>query len=314
MEEIENKHTLLFYKFVDIKNPEKFAGEHMDFCKRVGLLGRIIIAKEGINGSVGGTKKQVDDYKDMMRKDEKFFDISFKEDIGKSTPFTKMKVLVKDEIIAMKRRVDMGKKAQYISPEELLKMYESGEDFIILDARNDYEWKVGKFKNAMTLQIKTFRQFPEELDKIKGKLFGKKVVSYCTGGIRCEKATAYMKEIGIEEVYQLEDGIINFCKVFPDTKWEGKCFVFDKRLIADYNNEKKNIVNCELCEGNCDLYRNCKSAECDKLVVMCVSCEKKMNGCCSESCLGEFKEFCRKKAFARQGRKTLISSSNPVNN
>ncbi len=301
---MEKIHILLYYKFVGIENPAEFADEHLKFCKSLGLSGKVLVGKEGINGSVCGTKQQIKKYKSRMKKDERFRDIVFKEDIGDSAPFTKMAVRVRPEIIAMKENVDLNMKGDYVSAEELFNMYEGGEDFVILDARNDYEWKVGKFKNAVTLSIKSFREFPKEVKKLKNKLTGKKIVTYCTGGIRCEKASAYMKQIGFENVFQLKDGIITFCKEYPDSFWEGKCFVFDKRLLADYNNFDNDISNCGVCGGACDLYRNCRNTDCDKLSVMCVSCEKEMSGCCSHICLESFRKACLEKSRKNQGRKT----------
>lgn len=299
-------HTLLFYKFIDIEDPEEFAEKHLEFCKSLGLLGRILVGKEGINGSVTGEKDSIEKYKETMKEDERFSDIVFKEDFGAQKPFTKMRVLVKDEIIAINKKIDMSKKAPYTTSKELKEIYDSGEDFVILDTRNDYEWKVGKFRNAKVMNIKTFREFPEVIEEMKDSLKGKKIITYCTGGIRCEKATAYMKENGYEdeEIYQLKDGIINYCKDFPDTNWEGSCFVFDKRLVEDYNETNKPITSCKICGKECDLYRNCRSVECDELVIECVDCEKKMNGCCSSSCLAKFREYCKVKSIQRQGRKT----------
>jgi len=128
---------------------------------------------------------------------------------------------------------------------------------------------------------------------------------YCTGGIRCEKASAYMIEKGFKNVMQLEGGIINFCQQYPNTLWEGRCFVFDKRLISSVGQTNPPITNCIICNVRCDLYRNCRNVNCDKLVVMCLDCEKKMNGCCSEICFKEFKIQCIEKSIRKQGRRNL---------
>ena len=302
-------HVLLYYKFTDIENPEKFAQEQLELCKRTGVLGRILVGKEGINGSVSGTMEGTEEYKKEMKKDKRFSDMMFKEDISKSNPFTKIKVLVKNEIIAMKEKVNLSKKADYISPEDFLDLYKNKDNnLIILDTRNDYEWKVGKFKNAMVLPIKTFRDFPNAVRKLlKGKE-NKKIVTYCTGGIRCEKASAFLKEQGFNEVYQLKDGILNFCKEYPNSVWEGKCFVFDKRLMTKVNNKDSFNANCVACEEDCDLCKNCRNVYCDKLVTLCVNCDKKMIGCCSLECLSEFKKQCALKSIVKQGRRTQIKT------
>ncbi len=298
-------YTLLYYKFVDIEEPKGFVKRHLKMCKKLGLLGKVLVGKEGINGSVCGNKEQVERYKEELRKDPRFSDIVFKEDIGDEFTFTKMAVRVRDEIIALNKKVDLSMKAPYITPKELLEMYKNGEDFVILDARNDYEWKVGKFKNAKVLPIKTFRQFPDALEKVKDELRGKKIITYCTGGIRCEKASALMRQEGLENVYQLQDGILNYCKELPNTNWEGKCFVFDKRLVSDVNNAGNTMSKCELCSKPCDLYRNCKNNNCDRLAIMCLACEKKMNACCCEKCLEEFRLYCLEKSVRNQGKKVL---------
>jgi len=297
-------HILLYYKFVDIENPSEFVEKHMEFCKSIGLKGKILVSKEGINGSVSGTINQTEKYKEYLRSDSRFSDIVFKEDIGLTHPFTKMAVRVKPEIIAMKKKVNLDNKAPYVEPSELREMYEKGEDFVIVDARNDYEWKVGKFKNAITLPIKTFREFPDAVKRIE-KFKNKKIITYCTGGIRCEKASAYLVEQGFENVFQLKDGILTYCKEFPEKDWEGKCFVFDKRVMSDVNGNKDEITSCEVCNGSCDLYRNCRSIGCNRFVVMCVSCEDRMNGCCSDKCFSDFREQCVVKSRMKQGRRAL---------
>jgi len=296
-------YILLFYKFVRILDPEKFVSDHLEYCKSLGVLGKVLVAKEGINGSISGTHDQVEEYKNYLRSSPLFHDIVFKEDVGEAHPFTKMLVRVKKEIIAMKENVNMSKRGQHVSPKEFLEMYNNNEDMIVLDARNYYESKIGKFKNAMTPQIKSFRDFPNIVEGMKDDK-DKKIVMYCTGGIRCEKASAYMIERGFENVFQLEGGIINFNQQFPDTVWEGKCFVFDKRLRTSDDSKEDAISNCLICNVKCDLYRNCRNVDCDNLVVMCVSCQEKMIGCCSDNCLAAFQRQCREKSVMKQSIKS----------
>jgi len=293
-------HILLFYKYTDVKNPKDFANTHLEMCKKLGVLGKVLVAKEGINGSVSGTKAQVEKYKKELKKDKRFSDVQFKEDVGKMRPFAKMSVLVKREIVRLgKRKTDWRKTGKHISPKEFLDIYKKKEDVIILDARNNYESRVGKFKNAITPDITTFREFPKVATMLKDKK-NKKIVMYCTGGIRCEKASAYLIQKGFKDVSQLDGGIIKFGKQFPDTVWEGKCFVFDKRLLVPINSKDKPIAKCEICNIGCDLYRNCRNLPCNKLFIMCPDCENKMNGCCSNSCLKAFREYCLNKAKMNQ--------------
>ncbi|MDP3966302.1 MAG: rhodanese-related sulfurtransferase [archaeon] len=297
--------VILFYKFVKISDPEKFVKEHLKFCKKLGLLGRVLVSKEGINGTVSGTKEKIEKYKDNLKKDEMFSDIVFKENSIIEMPFTKMKVKKRGEIVTFGEEVNLENTGEHIHPKILKRMYENekpGEDFIILDARNDYEYKVGKFKDAIHLNIKNFREFPKALEKIE-HLKNKRIVTYCTGGIRCEKASAYMKENGFKNVMQLKDGIINYGKNFPDTYWEGKCFVFDKRLVSEINSKGDTISNCEVCTKPCDLCRNCRNLNCDRLFISCLNCQKELNGCCSKDCLVEFGKQCTEKALRKQGRR-----------
>lgn len=279
---METLHILLFYKYVNIENPEKFMKEHLAYCKELGLLGRILVANEGINGSVCGTEEQTETYKKHMLADGRFNGMQFKEDLGTMYPFKKMVIKIKPEIVRFGVDVDLKNTGKHISPEEFLKLYENKEDVVILDARNNYEWKAGKFRDAVTLDIENFRDFPQATDKL-AHLKDKKVVMYCTGGIRCEKASAYLVEKGFRDVSQLDGGILTFAKKYPDTTWEGTCFVFDKRLISAVNTTGSPITNCEICDEVCDLHRNCKT--CNKLIVCCPNCKIKMNGCCSDWCL-----------------------------
>lgn len=304
IKKLKKIHILLFYKFQEIKNPEYFARKQKRFCKKAGVLGKILIAREGINGSISGTKERVEKYKEFLWSLGGFEDVKFKEELAFDHPFTKMHVRIRNEIVSLNKKININKKGKYITPKEFLELYENKEadkgGVIILDARNYYEYGLGRFKNALNPNIKTFREFPKFVEEFKKILEkdkkNKKIVMYCTGGIRCEKASAYMKEQGFKNVYQLEGGIINFCQQFPNTVWEGKCFVFDKRLMTDINQNNPPITKCVNCNELCELYRNCKNVECDDLVIICVKCQEKLQGCCSKKCLKEFIDYSRKRA------------------
>ncbi len=290
---------LLFYKFIEIKKPEKFIKEHLKFCKDLNVKGKVLVSTEGINGSISGTQSQIEEYKKQLTSYKEFSDIVFKQESGLEHPFKKMNVRLRKEIVAFGKIVNTKQGGQYITAEQLKQLYENKEEFLILDARNDYEYKVGKFKDAIQLNIKTFKQFPEALAKIEN-FKDKKIITYCTGGIRCEKASAYMKQKGFKNVYQLKDGIITFGQKFPATFWQGKCFVFDKRLVSDINNTNETISNCHTCNTPSDLYRNCRNTECDKLYIQCKDCQENFNGCCSKQCFEKFKEQCIQKSFRNQ--------------
>jgi len=308
---MERIQIILFYKFQEIKNLEYFARKQRRFCDQLEVLGKILIAKEGINGSISGSKEQIEKYKNFLLSISGFNDIRFKEESALEHPFTKMHVRIRKEIVTLKKSLNLENKGKYITPKEFFDLHETREDFIILDARNDYEYKLGRFKNAINSNIKTFREFPKFVNTFKKNKENKKkkIIMYCTGGIRCEKASAYMIEDGFTNIYQLEGGIINFCQQFPNTLWDGKCFVFDKRLMTDINQSNKPITHCEYCNLLSDLYRNCKNLECDKLFIMCVKCQEKFHGCCSEKCLREFEEYARERAM----RKKIIKNSQSTN-
>ncbi len=297
-------HIILFYKFTDIANPEEFAKSHLSFCKGEELVGKVLVANEGINGSLSGSKEQVGKYKRYLTGIEQFSDVVFREETCSFHPFKKMVVRVKNEIIRMEQELDLTKRGKYITPEELLELYETDEDFIILDARNRYESEVGRFKNAITPDIETFREFPEALKSF-SKVKDKKIVTYCTGGIRCEKATAYMLKEGFTNVYQLKGGIINFCQKHHNTVWNGKCFVFDQRLISDVDPESGSITTCVSCNESCDKYRNCKHVACDNLIILCDLCTHRLNGCCSQACAEEYSSHVTKKSQERQAHHLL---------
>ena len=284
---MEPIHILLYYRYVQLDNPARFTKEHLALCNQIGLRGRILIASEGMNGSVSGMKEQIEAYKQAVHADPRFAGMPFKEDIGVSHPFKKMVVKVKPVILNMGADVDMTNAGTHLKPEEFLHLYETGQDVVVVDARNDYEWRVGKFKNAVTLPMKTFRDFPKIALKELAPYKNKKVVMYCTGGIRCEKASAYLKENGFADVSQIEGGILTFGKAHPDTVWEGTCFVFDRRMVSNVNTENKPLTVCELCTRPCDLYRNCSHLTCDAYCVVCIDCEQTHGGCCSKACFVE---------------------------
>jgi len=290
---MEEVHILLYYKFQHIKDVEYFIRQHKRKCQELGIVGKVLVGKEGVNGSVAGTKEHMQAYKEFFHSIEGFDDLWFKEELGNEAPFNKMIVREKKEIVSLQKDVDMSRKGNYVTPTQFLKGVED-EDVIVLDARNDYEYEVGKFKGAVNPDIKTFREFPEFVEKFKENK-DKKIFMYCTGGIRCEKASLYMEDQGFTDVHQLHGGIINFRQEIPEEGWEGKCFVFDKRLVTR-KSEEEIIGRCVSCKGTSDLQRNCKNVACDDLVVQCAKCQEKLHGCCRTECMHEFLEYSRERA------------------
>ncbi|MCF8241414.1 MAG: rhodanese-related sulfurtransferase [Melioribacteraceae bacterium] len=283
---MNNYSVLLYYKYVDFPEPEKFRNDHLQFCLDNDIKGRVYISSEGINGTVSGTIENVEKYKSALISYHEFSDMIFKEDPAGEHAFFKMHVRVKDEIVhADFGKVDLENTGRRLKPEELLKMYEEEDDFVIIDARNGYESDIGRFKNAVAPEMETFRDWPrvvQELETYKEK----KVVTYCTGGIRCEKASALLVEKGFKNVYQLDGGIVSYTKKFPDTFWEGSVFVFDERRIVSPNTiaGMKHIAKCYYCGEAASWYFNCHNQNCDKLFVTCDSCKVEHEYCCSDEC------------------------------
>ncbi len=285
--------NILFYKYVDMGNKEalnRFQIKHLALCKRLNLNGRVLIAEEGINGNLTGENKNIETYKKELKKDKRFSDVEFKEGSTKNHNFRKMFVRIRKEIVTSGFNIDTKNKGKYVEPKELKKWYDKKDDFVIVDARNDYEYKIGKFRNAINLKLDTFRDFPKAVKQL-SKFKNKKIVTYCTGGVRCEKASAYLKQHGFNDVYQLHGGIIRYGKEAGNRHWEGKCFVFDTRGAVDIDpkNQSKPITQCELCNIPEDSYYNCANARCDKRFISCDKCFRILNECCSKSCRNTIK-------------------------
>ncbi len=298
--------NILFYKYVEIENPEKLKDAQINLAKTLDLLGTILIAKEGINGCVSGDDEGISNYKKTLTADKRFSDLKFKEaEVSKHT-FKKLYVRVRNEIVSFKNPADMSRKGSYIEAKELKKLLDDEKDVILLDARNNYEYEIGRFKDAIHLDIDTFREFPSKISQFKQiiiqssknnlknskilknneKIKNKKIITYCTGGVRCEKASALLKEAGFENVYQLHDGIINYGKQCGDAHWEGKCFVFDTRgaIDIDPNKESEPITQCVLCHLPSGNLHQCSFVKCDKFFTTCDKCLKALEGCCSKNC------------------------------
>lgn len=227
-----------FYKFIKLDNLLELREQLLEGMRQQGIKGTIILAEEGINGGFSGTREQMDGYYAFIRQDERFADIRFKETHDEKVPFEKSKVKIRKEIVTMGLpEVDaVNYSGTKLSAEEWNKLIQD-PNVLVIDTRNDYEYDLGSFKNAVNPNTENFRDFPEYVkqDLIQHK--DKKIAMFCTGGIRCEKSTAYLKQIGFPEVYHLQDGIIQYLEDMPQEKslWEGQCFVFDDRVAIDHD-------------------------------------------------------------------------------
>lgn len=238
------------YKFVRLENFETLREPLLNLMEAHGIRGTLLLAYEGINGTVAGTREAIDTLLHWLRADPRLADTVCKESYDEQIPFYRSKVKLKKEIVTMgvegiDPRQVVG---TYVKPRDWNSLI-SDPDVLLIDTRNDYEVKIGTFKNAVNPETETFREFPqyvkEQLDPSKHK----KVAMFCTGGIRCEKSTAYLKEQGFDEVYHLEGGILKYLEDVPseESLWEGECFVFDNRVAVNHDLEKGQYDQCYAC-------------------------------------------------------------------
>jgi UPF0176 protein len=280
--------VLLYYKFVPIVNPALVRDEQELTCRRLGLLGRILVAHEGINGTVSGTHDAVAQYQQYMQAHALFAGTEFKVDSADEHAFGRLNVRVKREVVNLgtAQPVDPNAgTAPYIEPEQMRDLLRSHpDDVVILDTRSRYEFEIGRFKNAITVEIDNFRQLPEHLQDL-SHLKNKKIITYCTGGIRCEKVTALMLQQGFENVYQLHGGIIRYAHEMGGENFEGKCYVFDRRISVPVNNVNPTVIaHCHACGTATEQMVNCANVDCNKQVVLCAACADELEGCCSQAC------------------------------
>ena len=237
------------YKFEPLENLDSLIPEFQNKCDQLGLKGSVYLSPNGINFSIAGTEKNIDTYIEFMEEDSRFRDIPLKKTFSETQPFRRMKVRLKKEIISLGRD-DINPReltGDYISPRELFEMYETKEDVIVLDTRNEYETRVGLFENAVDLQLDTFRDFPSAIETLPEEYKDKQIVMYCTGGIRCEKASAVMMKAGFSDVKQLEGGVLDYFKETSGAYWNGDCFVFDERVALDKELKETEYIYCYIC-------------------------------------------------------------------
>jgi len=272
-----NYTVILFYKYVSIADPEAERERQQALCKSLGLTGRLIVAEEGINATLEGTTENIEEYISGMRTDERFTDIDFKKSPGTGAAFPKLSVKARPEIVAssLEGDVDPNKDTgQHISPETLHSWFESGEDFTVVDMRNDYEVISGKFEKTRHPGMHSFRDIQEDVEKIED-LKNKKVVAVCTGGIRCEKATAFLKKKGFANIHQLEGGIHRYIEKYPDGYYKGALYVFDGRMTIDMADdpEARGIVGqCFFCSGSTEQYVDDDSVTPSRQLLCCDDC------------------------------------------
>jgi len=284
---------LLFYKYIDIEDPKKMMDDQRALCLELGLKGRIIVAKEGINVTLEGLKENTDKYVDILRSDARFSDIHFKRSPGTGNAFPKLSVKVRPEIVSShlgEKDIDPRKvTGKYLQAEELHEWIESGKEFYIVDMRNDYEFEVGHFANSILPPLKNFRDLSGILPSLES-LKGKTVLTVCTGGVRCEKASGFLVANGFADVYQLFGGIVTYMEKYPNEDFQGTLYVFDGRITMGFNVSDSNHVvvgKCYWCGDSAERYVDCTNIHCrsKRHFIVCDDCLKEKRGFCSQECL-----------------------------
>ena len=237
------------YKFEPLYDVEVLVPEFQSVCDDLELKGSVYLSPNGINFSLAGSEESIKEYLHFMEQDKRFLDIPLKKTYSETQPFRRMKVRPKKEIISLGRD-DINPReltGGYVTPKELYSMYENNDDVIVLDTRNEYETRVGLFENAVDLQLDTFRDFPNAIEQLPEEYKDKQIVMYCTGGIRCEKASAVMLKAGFSDVKQLEGGVLDYFKETGGKYWNGDCFVFDERVALDTELNETEYIYCYIC-------------------------------------------------------------------
>ncbi len=281
--------VLLYYKYVPVEEPELFAAEHLKACKEIGLKGRILVSAEGINGTCSGTIEQTDAYMELLRNDERFSDTVFKIDEADGHAFKKMHVRARREIVNLSLEDDINPNeltGTYLEPEEFFEKM-NDDDTVIIDARNDYEYDLGHFRGAVRPDIENFRDLPNWMRENKEQFEGKKILTYCTGGIRCEKFSGWLVREGYEDVGQLHGGIVTYGKdsIAKGQLWDGQCYVFDERIAVPVNQVEHVIVGRDhFDETPCERYVNCANPECNAKILCSEENEHFYMRSCTDEC------------------------------
>ncbi len=291
MSEAANDYRiLLYYKFVPVPDAEAFTAEHLAYCKELGIKGRILIADEGINGTLSGTVRQTEQYMRDLRANPLFADIVFKIDEASEHAFKKIFVRYKKELVTLRYEQPLDPNTlsgKRLSPKEFHD-YLQREDVIVLDGRSDYEFDLGHFRGAIRPDLETFKEFPEWLRNNMSELKDKPIITYCTGGIRCEKLTGVMLSEGFTDVYQLEGGIVTYGKdeEVQGRLFDGKCYVFDERTAVTINHTDESVIvgKCHHCGEPAETYLNCADDSCHRQHLVCPECEDSKHGFCSPAC------------------------------
>ena len=274
--------VILYYAFTPVADPTALMLWQKNLCETLNIKGRIIIAEQGINGTLGGKMSDLKKYVKATKEYPGFNKIDFKWSKGTGNDFPKLKIKVKDDLVSFGKtdEIKVGEKGiigggTHLRPAQVNKLVaERPEDVVFFDGRNSFEAKIGRFKHAVIPNTSTTKDFIKEIESGKyDHLKNKAVITYCTGGIRCEVLSVLMKNRGFQEVYQIKGGIVRYGNKYGDkSHWEGSLFTFDDRLTIDFSNEVKMLGTCKRCEAKSKSFRNCLNDNCHQLVLLCDEC------------------------------------------
>lgn len=276
---------ILFYKFTPISDPSAVLLWQRQLCERLNLKGRIIIANHGINATLGGNLKDLKAYIKETKSYKPFEGTVFKWSDGQREDFPRLSIKIRSELVTFgqKNKIKVSEKGvigggKHLKPKQVHELVsKKGDEVVFFDGRNAYEAEVGKFKNAVVADVEHTRDFAKALKDPKlNKIKQKPVVTYCTGGIRCEVLTVLMKQNGFKDVYQIDGGIVKYGEQYKDDGlWEGSLYVFDKRMGTKFSDKAKDIAHCVHCQKTTSNYENCSNKACNRLIVVCKNCNKK---------------------------------------
>ncbi len=286
--ELQAYQVLLFYKYVDVEPPAVLASWVRERATALSLTGRVIVAEEGINGTLEGLVDDTELFALEFLADPRFADVPIKRSTGTGKSFPKLSVKVRKEIVgtgfSKEEANPCVKTAPRLSPEELRAWYEEQRDFIVLDMRNNYEFASGHFKNAIEPGISSSRHLPLAIRKL-APLKDKKIVTVCTGGIRCEKMAAYLMSQGFTDVQQLDGGIHTYMEKYPGKDFLGTLYTFDQRVTMHFGGEREVIGKCRLCGISSERYADCAEQTCHLHFIACDSCrDAEGNAYCGHEC------------------------------
>ncbi len=267
---------LLYYLYTNIVDPEQLRREQLELCERLNLKGRIIIGAEGINGTVGGLRTDTQEYVDACAVHPQLKDMQFKRSDGIENAFPKLSIKVRPEIVNAKLGEDDLHPSDitgiHLSPEDLHAWYERGEEFTIIDMRNSYEYEFGRFEGSIDPGMRRFEDLPKKMARLE-QYKDKKVLTVCTGGVRCEKASGYLVKKGFTDVYQLDGGMVSYMEKYPGQNFEGSLFVFDGRKTMHFNGDAHvPISKCAHCQAPSERFKNCKDPFCNRKHIACEGC------------------------------------------